>query len=240
MKYELASLLPSLEDVGNLLTPLAERFACDEYIELQCLFGDELFDRLRKIAKTALDSAGRRRELRMPATDYSKRSYRLAGREALLAADPFISSFYRDPQLLQILHAITAESITTVPYLPEEFIAARYEEAGDTHGWHWDDYAYALIWILEAPNAAHGGTLEFVRNVAWDKSQPRVAHHLHHGHIQQRHPARGTVYLLRTDTTLHRVTPLAQAGLREILCLSYAAPSDFARTITHETIEALL
>jgi hypothetical protein len=46
--------------------------------------------------------------------------------------------------------------------------------------------------------------------------------------------------LLRTDTTLHRVTPLLRAGRRDALCFSYAAAHELSREVSHETLEAIL
>jgi predicted 2-oxoglutarate/Fe(II)-dependent dioxygenase YbiX len=50
--------------------------------------------------------------------------------------------------------------------------------------------------------------------------------------------APGDLYLMRTDTTLHRVYPIT-GGRRVIVNMAYAAARDLARPITHETMDSL-
>ena len=96
----------------------------------------------------------------------------------LAETSPLIGWAYRAAETQALVAAIAGEPVVPVPYAPEEFIATRLEEPGDVHDWHWDDYAYALVWVLRAPPEAAGGSVELVRNVGWDKAAPRVAEHL--------------------------------------------------------------
>lgn len=218
---------------------LRAHFARRGYAELSRALDPALFGRLRELTEAAFAGFGRRRDFIMPATGNSPRSYTLVPREGLVAQGACIPALYRDATLLALIEDVAGVPVRPVPYVPEEFIAARYERAGDTHGWHWDDYAFALVLVLEAPDESGGGSLEFLRGVPWDKARPDVERHVREGRVERFHPRANTAYLLRTDTTLHRVTPLTRPAHREILCLSYAAPEDFARDITHETLEAL-
>jgi hypothetical protein len=142
--------------------------------------------------------------------------------------------------LLALLSDVAGEAVVPVPYEPEELIATRLESAGDTHGWHWDDYGFALVWVLRAPPPSDGAALEFVTGVPWCKTDPRLEAILAERVPVRAHVAGGTVYLLRTDTTLHRVTPLRRDVRRDALCFSYAAARDVARDVSHETLEAIL
>src|SRR3546814_4571113 len=55
---------------------------------------------------------------------------------------------------------------------------ASQERKGDTHGLHWGDYSFALIWILQAPPIEVGGLLQCVPHTSWNKEKPRVNEYL--------------------------------------------------------------
>lgn len=221
------------------LADLRDRFAARDVVELDGIFPADLVEALTAAVDEALGTRGVRRDLRLAATAGTQRRYRIAGRDALAATSPLIDWAYRAEATRAVIAAIAGEAVEPVPYAPEEFIATRLEEPGDVHDWHWDDYSYALVWVLRAPPAAAGAGVELVRNVAWDKSAPRVADHLRAHPIERFQPRAGTAYLLRAHATLHRVAPLRVAAVRDMLCFSYAARSDLRRAISHETIEAL-
>jgi hypothetical protein len=83
-----------------------------------------------------------------------------------------------------------------------------------------------------------GGAVEYVRDTEWDKDDPQIAAYLERGPIERRQPLRGSAYLLRADTALHRVAPLVKEGaLRIILCFSYASLSDLEREVSHESMQ---
>lgn len=223
-----------------MTTPsLSATFAATGYVELTDAFPASLRRAVALHVAAALEEGGRRRDLRVGVTGESPRRYRLAGRGAIEAAGRTIPDLYRSPEILELLSQIVGTPVFRVPYAPEEYLATRLEHPGDTHGWHWDDYALALVWVTAAPEESAGGTLELIPEVAWNKENPRVDHHLRTHAIRCRWPAAGSVYLLRADTTLHRVTPLRRAARREMCCLSFALEADLARTITHETLEQL-
>jgi hypothetical protein len=191
-------------------------------------------------AIAALDAHSVRRDIRVDATGGSPRRYRVVDRDTLAAACPTAAALYHSDLLLERIGAIAGEALAPVPYVPEELIATRLERAGDTHGWHWDDYAFALVWVLRAPPAGSGADLEYVTGVPWHKDAPQIDAILAGSEPVRAHVAAGTVYLLRTDTTLHRVTPLRFDAQRDALCFSYAAVRDLDHVVTHETLAAIL
>jgi hypothetical protein len=218
---------------------LATTFAATGYVELTEAFPASLRRTVALHVAAALKAGGRRRDLRVSVTGDSPRRYRLAGRGAIEAAGSTIPELYRSPELPELLSKIVGAPVFRVPYVPEEYLATRLELPGDTHGWHWDDYALALVWVTAAPEESAGGALELIPEVPWNKEDPRIDHHLRTRKIHRRCPPEGAVYLLRADTTLHRVTPLRRAARREMCCLSFALEADLARAITHETLEQL-
>jgi hypothetical protein len=216
------------------------RFARMGFVDLTAAISADMRARIGGEVTAALDTHAQRRDVRIAVTGESPRRYRIAGRDTLAATCPAAASFYRSVQLLTLLSEVAGEAVVPVPYAPEELIATRLEAAGDTHGWHWDDYGFALVWVLRAPPPGAGGALEFVTGVPWCKAAPRVEAILAERQPVRAHIAAGTIYLLRTDTTLHRVTPLLRDARRDALCFSYAAAHELAREVSHETLEAIL
>ncbi|MEU8435238.1 hypothetical protein AB0F18_20410 [Streptomyces sp. NPDC029216] len=91
---------------------------------------------------------------------------------------------------------------------------------GDTHGVHTDDYPYALVLFLEAPDTpADGGLLQYVPHTS-------ALDVLDNGPVHTRHHRAGDAYLLRSDTTAHRVSPLSRPGVRRtVLNFAYTPPT---------------
>lgn len=216
------------------------RFARDGFVDLTAAIAGDVRERIGREVTAALDAHAERRDVRIAATGESPRRYRIVGRDTLAATCPRAAAFYRSAPLLALLSEIAGEPVVPVPYAPEELIATRLEAAGDTHGWHWDDYGFALVWVLHAPAAADGAALEYVTGVPWCKAQPRVAAILAAREPVRAQLATGTVYLLRADTTLHRVAPLRRDVRRDALCFSYAAAHELTREVSHETLDAIL
>lgn len=225
--------------MGARLAALRRRFAEHDVVALDGAFAPFLIAALSAAVDGALGTHGVRRDVRMAATGGTARRYRIAGRAALAAADPLIALTYRSRNVRRIVEAVAGERVHPVPYEPEEFIATRLEFAGDVHDWHWDDYSYALVWVLRVPEPSAGGGVELVRNVAWNKSDPQITANLRDNPVERFYPMAGTAYLLRANATMHRVAPLREPAVRDVLCFSYAAAADFARTVTHETVEVL-
>jgi hypothetical protein len=223
-----------------VIAELRAAFARDGFADVTPAIDGALRERIMAEASATLDAHGVRRDVRIAATGLSPRRYRVAARDAIAANAPAAADAYRSSGLLAFVAQIAGQPVAPVPYVPEQIIATRLERCGDTHGWHWDDYAFALIWIADAPPPRAGGSLEYVTGVTWRKDEPRVEEILRANPPQRRENAPGTVYLLRADTTLHRVAPLLTDARRDAMCFSYAATSDLGRTVSHETLDAIL
>lgn len=219
---------------------LRETFARDGFVDVTSAIDPTLRARVAAEASAVLDAHGERRDIRIPATGMSPRCYRVASRDAIVAQCRAAAAAYRGEDLLALLAGLTGEAVVPVPHVPEEIIATRLERAGDTHGWHWDDYAFALVWIAQAPSPSAGAALERIPEVPWCKDAPGLNAILAARTTERANPPSRSVYLLRADTTLHRVAPLVFNERRDALCFSYAAASDVARAVTHETLDAIL
>jgi hypothetical protein len=142
------------------------------------------------------------------------------------------------PSLTGALSAVAGDDVLPCPYEPEQYVITRLECCGDTHGWHWDDYAFALVWIVECPPAADGGIVQGVPGTRWNKDRPRIQQILENNPVHSWEVRPGEAYLMRTDTTLHRVHPITN-GRRTIVNMAYACRDDLAKRPSHETMDTL-
>jgi L-lysine 4-chlorinase len=118
-------------------------------------------DSVRSEAERLLNDNADRRDLRLATTDYTRRSMSVVQSQTIATNSALITHIYRDPQLIATLEAIAAERLHPCPKADEEFLITCHEQAGDTHGWHWGDFSFALIWVLVAPPMEIGGLLQW-------------------------------------------------------------------------------
>ncbi|XTZ13500.1 HalD/BesD family halogenase [Micromonospora echinospora] len=228
-----------LDGFTPVLDTLRAQFTYEDYLELPNFGPPVLRQAIADDVARLLDEHGQRKKLTIGATGNTPRHLEVVGRDPIDQHSAVVPGTYHSVALRRFLAHLTKEDeIIAAPYTPEEFVASRMSQTGDVHGWHWDDYPYALVWIVEAPAPGAGGELEFVRGTQWDKNAPRVQEYLRTRQVQRRAPATGSAYLLRADTSMHRVAPLTREGSRRIiLCFSYAVPADRDRDLTHETVD---
>ena len=83
-------------------------------------------------------------------------------------------------------------------------------------------------------------SVEFIARTVWDKEDPdTVERHLRERKVERRSHARDDVYILRGDTSMHRVAPLKADAFRLVLNLAWASAEDLSRPISHETLDGL-
>lgn len=187
---------------------------------------------VRREAEVLLSEFAERRDLRLATTDFTRRSMSVVPSEVVATQGRLIPRLYRDEQLTRRLEAIAGESLHPCPKDDEEFLISRQEKAGDTHGWHWGDFSFALIWVLVAPDIDLGGLLQCVPHTDWDKSNPHIHRYLRDNPINTYYFASGDVYFLRTDTTLHRTIPLRSDATRIMLNMTWASAKDLNKRLT--------
>ena len=189
-------------------------------------------------AEALITSHGTRRDLVFHDTGDTPRRMRNVREEEIAKLGSVISAVYPTPGLRAALAAIAGEEVLECPYLPERFVITELKESGDTHGWHWDDYSFALVWIVDCPPITHGGFVQCVPRTAWDKTDPQLHKWFVTRPIHSLELFPGDLYLMRTNTTLHRVYPIT-GGRRVIVNMAYASTGDLVRPITHETMDDL-
>jgi hypothetical protein len=182
-----------------------------------------------------IDAAGVRRDLQVPQTDLSPRRMRNVGQADIAALSNVIPQVYAADALLRALTAVAGEPVHLCPWAPEQYVITSLERDGDTHGWHWDDYSFALVWVIEAPPVSEGGFVQCVPGTRWNKSHPEVNRHLVSRPIYSLELFPGDLYLMRTNTTLHRVYPV-RGGCRKIINTTYASTNDLNLQVDHQTM----
>jgi hypothetical protein len=185
-----------------------------------------------------LEVGGLRRELSFQETDHTPRRMRNVRRAEIAALGSVIPQVYRSEPLLQAMAAVAGEPVHPCPYEPEQYVITCLEKDGDTHGWHWDDYSFALVWVVETPPVQFGGFVQCVPGTKWDKKNPRINGTLVNHPIYSVELFSGDLYLIRTDTTLHRVYPVS-GGIRKIINMGYASTRDLTMEMSHETMDGL-
>ena len=185
-----------------------------------------------------LEVGGIRRELSFQETDHTPRRMRNVRRAEIAALGSVIPRIYRSERILQAMAAVAGEAVHPCPYEPEQYVITCLEKDGDTHGWHWDDYSFALVWVIETPPVHFGGFVQCVPGTTWDKKNPRINGTLVNHPIYSVELAPGDLYLMRTDTTLHRVYPVT-GGTRKIINMGYASTRNLTMEMSHETMDGL-
>ncbi len=216
---------------AHAVLSMSQRFRRAGIVTVTDLFPPEVVAGVTDDALYLLDGFAERRDLRLATTGNTRRSMSVVPSETIAANGRVIPTLYRSDELVHRLQEITRETMHPCPLPDEEFLISRHERAGDTHGWHWGDFAFALIWVLKAPPVEAGGLLQCVPHTDWDKSDSRVNSYLCANPIDTYHFASGDVYLLRSDTTLHRTTPLIEDATRIMLNMTWASDRDLARQV---------
>jgi hypothetical protein len=205
---------------------LRQRFERDGFIILREAVTDELRQRVRDEVFRLLEENAERRDLRLATTGNTARRMSVVQSEKIGAGSSLIRAVYDSPALRRTLQTVAGAPIFSCPSIDEEFLITRQDHPGDTHGWHWGDFSYALIWIIEMPPTSFGGMLQCVPHTRWDKQKPCINEHLCNNPILTYGFRSGDLYFLKTDTTLHRTVPLNRDCVRVILNMTYAGQTD--------------
>ncbi|MEW6154437.1 MAG: hypothetical protein AB1673_10680 [Actinomycetota bacterium] len=200
--------------LGEAGSRFHDRFTADGYVRLDGFLSPagvkmlvEEVDRLRKLSV--------RREFAMAEMEGSPRRMSTIGGEVLAEESAMIAGLYGSEHMFGFLSAVLGEPLFPVADPVERHVLNFLHESGDTHGAHFDDHAVAIILFLETPPPGRGGLLEYLPNAA------RLSDLGSEGTRWAEHYV-GDAYVLRSDTTAHRVTPLTGPGRRTAMNFAYA------------------
>lgn len=221
---------------------LTAQFRDQDIVVFEELLPPNLKKDLHREATELYEESAKRRDLVLEATGGTPRAYGSVDRDTIFERGNVIKKLFESEALRQYLSDVAGEPLFKVPYEPEEYIINSQEKSGDTHGWHWDDYAFALIWVVQAPDLLAGGRVEYVPATNWDKKNPRqgLVNVLKEREVKSLHIGSGCCYLMRANTTLHRVAPLMGDTRRMVIVFTYASEQDLTDpNISHETMEQI-
>ncbi|HEX6702558.1 MAG TPA: hypothetical protein VF101_17655 [Gaiellaceae bacterium] len=221
------------------LLHLSQHFRREGYVKIPNLVSDDVKGLVADEVYRLLDLHAKRIDLRLKETGHSPRKMSTVAQEAIARDSTLIPEIYHSRPLMEFLSGLAHEPVIPCPWDEEKFVIIRQEKAGDTHGWHWGDFSFTVIWIIEAPSTDLGGMLQCVPHTDWNKENPRVHDYLVEHPIRTYPHATGDIYFLRSDTTLHRTVPLREEATRIILNTCWGSESDARKEKSHETMEAM-
>ena len=201
---------------------LRNAFARNGFLKIRNIVTDEIRAQVRQEVLRLIDAQIERRDLFLATTDNSPRHMSVVRSEFIALESALIVELSKSPVLLDAISKISNVKIVPSVSKDEEYLITKQEKKGDTHGWHWGDYSFALIWIIETPLLSKGGMLQCVPHTYWDKSNARINELLCENPISTYGFETGDIYLLRTDTTLHRTVPLGEDATRIILNMTWS------------------
>jgi hypothetical protein len=201
-------------------TRLRATFCSQGYVALPRFLTDGGLALLRREARTLKEYA-RRRDFLMASMNNSARHMTTIGGHMIGKHSQVIPELYAAQELRAVLRAITDMELFDVPDAVERFVINYLHEPGDVHGAHFDDHPVAFVMFLEAPPKSGGGLLEMVPNAATLDEIGGEGTRCY-GH------SAGDCYVLRSDTSAHRVTPLLRKHRRVVLNMAFASAKSAA------------
>lgn len=218
---------------------IAHRFARDGYLRISEAIPDDLKNALAVEARQLLDNYAVRRDVIIPETGNTPRRLSTVSQPQIQKSATIIPQLYRSEKLMTFLGGIAGATLHPCPWPEERFLILKHHAKGDTHGWHWGDYSFTLIWVLVAPPAEGGGLLQCVPHTVWNKEAPAVNEYILENKISTYHHRSGDVYFLKSNTTLHRTTELTSDVERIILNLCWASEAELTGSQSHETMHSM-
>lgn len=181
------------------------------------------FDELKQDVDSLL-AYRRRRDFLMECMDNSPRRMNVVNGHIIERHSQLIPALYNNPAVIEFLSSVIGEQVLPLTDDIDRYVINQLQMTSDTFGAHYDDYPISFVIILESPGMEGGGYAEMV---------PR-AHSLSQ---LEDNPIRlplkaGDAYILKTDTTAHRVAPLTQDTLRTAINFAYTTPSFVPPRIT--------
>ncbi len=198
------------------LVDAPEHFDRCGYLPLDGLVPEATLKLLRAEIDDLMPEA-RRKDFVMECMGGTPRHMTTLGGQIISEHAPGVSALYNDTRLRDALGSLVGRPMVPADDPVERHVLNILHRAGDTHGFHTDDYPVALVMFVESPRCPDGcGRLEFCP-AAGDRPIDGGAPH---GSMTKSHRA-GDAYLLRSDKLQHRVQPIHDGCLRTVLNFAY-------------------
>jgi hypothetical protein len=217
----------------------SQQFRREGYTKLTGIIPKDVFADVTGEVKDLLSRHSQRIDIELKETGNTPRKMRTVSAADIAGGSSLITAIYDSASIRDTLGKIAQAEVMPCPWEGEKYVIIQQDQPGDTHGWHWGDFSYTLIWIIQAPGPEVGGMLQCVPHTDWDKEDPRVHEYLLNNPIRTYANATGDLYFLRSDTTLHRTIPLTEPATRIILNTCWASLAGSKKPVTHETMNAM-
>jgi|GEM_PF-4975299 len=218
-----------LLEENNLLS-LRFQLKKDQIVCIQNFFDEEVFsdlnNEIEKLVRLAV-----RKDFIMKEYDTPRNMFVVGGR-TILRQSWKLAALYSAHSVVSFLSKVVGQNLH-LNGQPDAFMAINcLKHDGDTQGWHLDDGSHAVVYCFSSPQLNGGGNLEYIRN--WpslmaeltNSDPPSVAAGLEtakeRGLLSTLRLQPNSMYILRSNTTLHRVAPLRQPSRsRTVLAAGY-------------------
>ncbi|PHQ78433.1 MAG: ArpA protein [Coxiella sp. (in: Bacteria)] len=220
---------------NEYLSKISENFSRYQYVNVSKLFPAPLIEYIKNEVTSIVSKEKSRLDIKIEQTSNSPRKMSTVNYDSFIKLGQYVPALYSSIILRALLSAISRTAVIDCQYKNERITATHQQIAGDTHGWHWGDHAYALIFIIKAPSIDAGGMLQCIPHTTWDKESPNVNNYISQHPINTYYHSTGDVYFFKTDTNLHRTYPLERDSDRIILNLTLSNLDDLVKNLSHET-----
>ncbi|NET57589.1 MAG: ArpA protein [Symploca sp. SIO2E6] len=215
-----------------------EQLSREGYADMGKIISPDMVLQFKERAIKLVEDYGKDRNFKMKDTDNTLRKLRNVPCEIIKSNHKELVDFYSSEFLIQAMTKVCDDVVEIPAYEHEQIQIVSQSEARDTHGWHWGDYSYILILMLESPPKEYGGLLQCVPHTSWNKERSRIIEYLIENKISTYYNTAGAAYLLKADTTLHRTTPLEISGKRRtIIRLGFSGTNNRRKKIDHGTLD---
>jgi hypothetical protein len=209
------------------------------FAHLPKLFNQALLQEIRTECHTLLELHGIERNFLMKQTANTPRRMANVKQADIAQNGAIIPTLYSSSILKELFEKIADCKFQRCPYTPEEFIINALFKSGNTHGWHWDDYKYGIVIAVDVPEKGKGGYVQVVPNSRWNRQRPSVEDVLFESVIHSFRLEAGDAYIIRTDTSMHRVSEVDEEAKRIVVNMVWAASDEVDRVVDHSTMEEL-
>lgn len=229
---------PLVHDGGTIKTA-KETLRDTSIVNLTRFFNSQFVSELIEDTITVYKNRLQRRDFLMKQTENTPRNMFSVPERAVTEESRLIAQFYNAESVAAFISEVTQEETRTLPWTGERYVINGLAQSDDTHGWHWDDYSYALVFIAKAPSVAQGGAVECIPDTFWNRENPNIQSILNSRESKIYHYEDGSFYLMKSDTTLHRVAPISDGAIRIAIAMSWCTEVDLSKDIDHQTVYEL-
>jgi hypothetical protein len=166
-----------------------------------------------------------RKDFLMECMDNSPRHMNTLGANYIHKLSSLIPMFHLDAHFRRFLTNVYGDRVRSPQTEVDQFVLNYLDREGDTHGAHFDDYPIAVVIAFDVPPPGAGGAVEYVP----DAEDLRA---LDSGAVRRLRLEPGDAYVLKTDTSAHRVAPLTADVTRTVVNFVFSTESFVPRQTT--------